>query len=131
MVPSRASHKVEKVTITLLHTSDESSFRHVPSTFSATNRSYAWKHFEQIDYMIVPRKVSSSEIKVDLFVETPGKGKTQTLSVQKAVQSFVKSKIESEWKGLKLGGIGRPTAGEAPGQKFKRGTIEEILGVSL
>lgn len=128
---SRGAHKIERVTVTLVPTSDDRSFRHVPSTFSATNRTYGWRRAEQMDYMIVPVRISSNEIKVDLFVNTPKKGKLQSRNVQRVVQEFVKEKIESEWRGLKLAGISRPTVATPPQKSFVRGTIEEMLGSNL
>jgi hypothetical protein len=130
MVLSRP-HRVERVTITLVPTSDERSFRHVPSTFSTSNRMYAWRNFEQINYMIVPRRIASNEIKVDMFVDPAGKGKSHGSTTQKFVQSLVRQKIENEWAGLKLGNIGKPTSAVAPEEQVRRGTIEEILGADL
>jgi hypothetical protein len=49
----------------------------------------------------------------------------------KLVQGFVEEKIQSEWKGLRLGSISRPTLAIPPRKSFVRGTIEEILGNSL
>ncbi len=131
MVPARGSQKFERVTITLLPTADERSFKHVPSTFSKTNRTYGWRHFEKIDYMIVPKKISSNEIKIDIFVDPQSKKKLQPTDIQKAVTNFVKAKIHSEWSGLKLGNISRATVASPPDQSFHRGTIEEILGANL
>jgi hypothetical protein len=130
MVLARGSHKFDRVTITFVPTADEASFHHVPSTFSPTNRTYGWRHSQQIDYMIVPRKISSNEIKVDMFVD-PTKRLKSGVDLQKAVQSLVKAKIQSEWQGLKLAGISRATVAAPPEQKFARGTIEEILGATL
>ena len=131
MVVSRGTQKFDRVTITLVPTSDERSFRHVPSTFDRTNRTYAWRHFERIDYLIVPTKISSREVKIDVFIGSPGKGKSHASGLQKAIQNLVKTKIESEWQGLKLAGISRPTYATPPEQTFARGTIEEILGATL
>ncbi|MBI5471805.1 MAG: hypothetical protein HY961_05620 [Ignavibacteriae bacterium] len=131
MIQSRGLQKFERVTITLLPTADERSFRHIPSTFSKTNRTYGWRHYEQIDYMIVPKKISSNEIKVDIFVDPQTKKKLQPTDIQRAVTNFVKSKIHSEWAGLKLGNISRATVASPPDQTFHRGTIEEILGTHL
>ena len=131
MVLSRGPHKVERVTITLVPTADERSFRNVPSTFSTANRSYEWRRSEQMNYMIVPKRISSTEIQVDLFVNPPKKGKLQHKAVQKVVQKFVKEKIQSEWRGLKLAGISRPTAATPPHKSLVRGTIEEMLGTTL
>ena len=131
MVHSRGNQKFERVTITLVPTADERSFRHIPSTFSKTNRTYGWRHFEQMDYMIVPKKISSNEIKVDIFVDPTSRKKLQATDVQRAVAEFVKVKIHSEWAGLKLGNISRATVALPPDQTFHRGTIEEILGTNL
>jgi hypothetical protein len=131
MVLSRGAHKVERVTITLVPTADERSFHNVPSTFSPTNRSYEWRHSADINYMLVPKKISSSEILVDLFVNPSKKGKAVLRDLPKLVLSFVQKKIESEWRGLKLGGISRPTAAVPPQKAFVRGTIEEMLGANL
>jgi hypothetical protein len=131
MAHSRGQHKYERLTITLVPTSDDRGFRHIPSTFSATNRTYGWRHYEQMDYMIVPKKIASNEIKVDIFVDPQKKGKSQPADVQKAVQSFVKEKIHTEWNGLRLGAISRASAAVPPDQAFHRGTIEEILGTKL
>lgn len=128
---SRGPQKVERVTITLVPTSDDRGFRHVPSTFSPANRTYGWRKFDQIGYMIVPKKINNHEIKVDIFVELLKKGKAQISSVQKFVQDFVNSKIQTEWHGLKLGSISRATEAEPPNKTFKRATIEEILGAKL
>ena len=131
MVVSRGTQKFDRVTITLVPTSDERSFRHIPSTFDRTNRTYAWRHFERIDYLIVPTKISNREVKIDMFVGSMGKGKSHAASLHKVVQNLVKTKIESEWQGLKLVGISRPTIATPPEQTFSRGTIEEILGTNL
>jgi hypothetical protein len=131
MVLSRGAQKVERVTITLVPTADERSFRNVPSTFSPTNRSYEWRHSADISYMLVPKRISSSEIQVDLFVNPVKKGKIVLRDLPKVIQSFVQKKIESEWKGLKLGSISRPTAAVPPQKTFVRGTIEEMLGANL
>jgi hypothetical protein len=131
MVLSRATHKFERVTITLVPTADESSFRYVPSTFRTTDRTYGWRHFEQLEYMLVPTKITSHEIKVDMFVGLSKRGKPHPGSIQKIVQSFVKEKIHTEWRGLRLGGISRATSAQPPDQTFVRGTIEEILGANL
>lgn len=131
MVVSRETQKFERVTVTLLPTADESSFRNVPSTFDRTNRTYAWRHFERIEYLIVPTRISSREVKVDMFVGSTGKGKVPASSLQKVIEHLVKTKIESEWQGLKLVGISRPTNATPPAETFSRGTIEEMLGASL
>lgn len=131
MVLSRGAHKVDRVTITLVPTADERSFHNVPSTFSPTNRLYEWRQSADISYMLVPKKISSSEILVDLFVNPGKKGKAALRDLPKLVHTFVQKKIESEWKGLKLGGISRPSAAVPPQKVFVRGTIEEMLGADL
>ena len=128
---SRGEQKFERITVTLVPTADERSYQHVPTTFSATSRRYGWKHFEAGDYMIVPRKISSDEIKVDLFIDLQKKRKMHGSDLQKAVQQLVESKIETEWQGLKLAGIGRATVAAAPREVVRRGTIEEILGATI
>jgi len=131
MVLSRGAQKVERVTITLVPTADERSFHNVPSTFSPTNRSYEWRHSSDMSYMLVPKKISSSEILVDLFVNPVKKGKIVIRDVPKLIHNFVQKKIDSEWRGLKLGGISRPTSAVPPQKTFMRGTIEEMLGANL
>jgi hypothetical protein len=131
MVMSRGAHRFERVTITLVPTADERSFRHVPTTFSLTERTYGWRHFEKLEYMIVPRKISNKEIKIDLFVDPQFKGKGSAVQLQKMIQNFVSTKIHTDWAGLKLAGISRACAATPPEQMFRRGTIEEILGAQL
>jgi hypothetical protein len=131
MAPSHGPVKTERVTITLLPTADERSFKNVPTTFSAANRSYEWRRAEHMSYMLVPRKISSTEILVDLFVTPPKGGKLQARNLPRVVQEFVRGKMESEWRGLKLGGIGRPITAAPPQRAFVRGTIEEMLGTNL
>jgi hypothetical protein len=81
--------------------------------------------------MIVPKKISHARIEVDVFVNAGKKGKLQPKVIQKAVQDIVREKIESEWKGLKLGAVGKPTSGHPPQKSLVRGSIEDILGVAL
>lgn len=131
MVGSRGDQRIERVTITLVPTGDERSFRHVPSTFSLANRRYGWRHFEAVEYMIVPRKISSNEVKVDMFIGSTKRKRILASDVQRIVQGFVKTKIHSEWQGLKLAGISRATVAAPPEQIIRRGTIEEILGTNL
>jgi len=131
MASSHGASKTERVTITLLPTADERSFRNVPTTFSPANRSYEWRRAEHMSYMLVPRKISSSEIQVDLFVTPPKGGKLQAKNLPKVVQNFVRGKMESEWRGLKLGSIGKPSTAVPPQKSFIRGTIEEMLGANL
>jgi hypothetical protein len=131
MVMSRGTHKFNRVTVTLVPTADERSFRHVPTTFSPVERTYAWRHFEKLEYMIVPKKVSSKEIKIDLYVDPQIKAKGNASQLQKMIQNFVSAKIQTDWAGLKLAGISRASAATPPEQLFRRGTIEEILGAQL
>jgi len=131
MVATRSLQKVERVTLTLHPEPLERLPMRVPTTFDANARTYGWKHSSRMNYMIVPRKISSSEIKVDLFITAPRGGRMASRDVQKLVQSFVQSKIASEWRGLVLGEISRPTAGVPPTKSIVRGTIEDMLGVSF
>jgi hypothetical protein len=131
MALSRGPQKFDRLTITLVPTSDEHSFRNVPSTFNTTKRTYTWRQLAELNYMIVPRKISSREIKVDFFLDAQKGKKAGASAVQKLVQDFVKEKIQSDWTGLKLGGITRASAASAPEERVARGTIEEILGADL
>lgn len=131
MVTSHETQKYERVTITLLPTSDESSFRHVPTTFSPAERTYTWRRFEKIDYLIVPKKISNKEIKIEMYIDPQQKGKPSASQIQKMVQGFVNAKIQTEWMGLRLSAISRSSAAAPPEQMFRRGTIEEILGAQL
>jgi len=131
MASSHEAHKVERVTITLVPEGNERSFFQVPSTFNRTERTYTWQHHESLTYMLVPTKISSKEIKVDLIAEHHGRGKASAQSMQQLVQAFVKAKIHSEWRGLRLESISRPTTAAPPERSVVRGTIEEILGTSF
>ena len=131
MLSPRGGQKFGRVTVTLVPTSDDRSFRSVPSTFNATDRSYRWRRAQSMSYMIVPKRVTSARIEVDVFVDAAKKGKTHSKDVQKVVQDFVKSMIETEWKGLKFGGIGRAGTAVPPQKALVRGSIEDILGVAL
>jgi hypothetical protein len=125
---TNTQQKVDRFTLTLLPTSDERSLRNVPTTFSPANRTYSWKHFEQMDYMLVPRRIASDEVKVDVFVGLPRRAK---LDLQKTLQEFVAAKMRSDWQGFRLGSIIRAAEAEPPRTPFKRATIEEILGAGL
>jgi rRNA maturation protein Nop10 len=128
MMKASGSHKVDRYTLTLVPTSDERGLRNVPSTFSPADRTYGWKHFDQIEYMLVPRRIANDEVKVDIFVELPKRTK---VDLQKTIQAFVAAKIRSDWHGLRLGSIARASEAEPPSETFKRATIEEILGARL
>ena len=131
MLSSRAGQKFGRVTVTLVPTSDDRSFRSVPSTFSTIDSSYRWRKAQSMSYMIVPKRVTSARIEVDVFVDSAKKGRSQVKDVQKVVQELVKSKIDSEWKGLKFGGIGRAGTAVPPQKALVRGSIEDILGVAF
>lgn len=131
MALSRGTQKFDRLTITLVPTSDERSYRNIPSTFNVVNRTYAWRQLAQLSYMIVPRRVSHSEIKVDIFLDPQKRSKTPAATLHKLVHEFIEEKIQSEWRGLKLGGISRVAAAMPPAPVANRGTIEEILGASL
>lgn len=131
MASARGAHKVEHVTITLVPKGDERAVFHVPSTFDHLERTYGWRRTQSLEYMIVPTKISSSEVKVELFLNPQKRGKIQSREMVKLVENFVEEKIQSEWRGLRLGSISRPTLAIPPRKSFVRGTIEEILGNSL
>lgn len=131
MVSSRGGQKFGRVTVTLVPASDDRGFRSVPSTFNATDRSYRWRRAQSMSYMIVPKRVTSARIELDVFIDTAKKGKTLPKDVQKVVQDFVKSRIGSEWKGLKFGGIGRAGSAVPPQKALVRGSIEDILGAAF
>jgi len=128
---SREPHKIERVTITLVPRTDERALLNIPSTFNKIERTYSWKTAGSLNYMLVPTRISSGEIKVDLFVDPLRKGKVQAKNLQKVVQDFVNEKIQTEWRGMQLESISRPTAAAPPTNAIVRGTIEEILGTNL
>lgn len=131
MVGSRGAQKVERVTITFTPSTDERTFPHVPSTFSAADRSYQWRRSDQMNYMLVPRKISNTEVQIDVFLNPQKKGKVAAKEVEKVVKGIINEKIQTEWKGLRLMGISRPTFAKPPQKSIIRGTIEEILGSSM
>ena len=131
MLSPRGGQKFGRVTVTLVPSSDERAYRSVPSTFNATDRSYRWRRAQSMSYMIVPKRVTSARIEVDVFVDSAKKGKAPAKDVQKVVQDLVKSMIETEWKGLRFGGIGRAGTAVPPQKSLVRGSIEDILGVAL
>ena len=131
MVQSRILQKAERVTVTLVPNADARSLIHIPSTFNKVERTYGWRHSDGMNYMIVPIRISNTEIKIDVFVNPPKGGKLQPKNVQKVVQAFIEGKIESDWRGLKLGGVSRPTVATPPNKSFVRGTIEEMLGAAV
>lgn len=130
MAPSRGPHKVDRVQVTFVPTDDEEGFRNIPSTFRPASRTYGWKKMSQMEYLIVPKKISSSQVVVEMFVE-PKKGKATSAQVEKAVEEFVAARVESEWQGLKVARIGKVTSAVPPDRRFVRGTIEEIMGARL
>lgn len=131
MTLSRGAQKFERMTITLVPTGDERSYRNVPTTFNTVNRTYAWRQMQELNYMLVPRKISSGEIKVDIYLNSTKRKKKPGISTMKAVQDFIVDKVQSEWQGLKFGGITKASAATPPAQTVTRGTIEEILGATL
>jgi hypothetical protein len=131
MTGARGAHKVERVTITLLPRGDERTLFHVPSTYNQIQRTYGWRRSESFEYMIVPTHVSSKEVRVDFFVNFRSSVRRDAKDIQKALRNFVESKVDSEWKGLKLGSIGRPTIGSPPREVLLRGAIEDILGSDI
>jgi hypothetical protein len=132
MALARDQHRTERVTITLVPRSDERILPNIPSTFNQIERTYSWRTAGSLNYMLVPTKISSGEIKVDLFVDPLKRGgKLQARSLAKTVQEFVNDKIQTEWRGLRLESISRPTMAAPPSDAIVRGTIEEILGTNF
>jgi hypothetical protein len=131
MVLAHGPQKVERVTITLVpDRSAEKPFA-IPSTFNAIERTYGWKRTARLEYMIVPTRITSDTVTVDLFF-SPGRGsRLQTRQLLKAVQELVEQKVGSEWEGLRLAAIGKPSHAAPPTKMFVRGTIEDMLGVPL
>ena len=129
MSMTRPSPRIERITLTLVPTAEEHSYEHVPTTFSAANRSYEWKRASHFRYMIVPKRVASSEVQVDFFFEVAEKGSEK--DTLKSVHQFVQHKVNAEWKGLKLEALGKPTVSLPPQKTMVRGTIEEMLGTKL
>jgi hypothetical protein len=131
MSASRGAHKVERVTVTLLPRGDARSIIHIPSTYNQVQRAYDWRRAEGFEYMIVPTRVSSKEVRVDLFFNFGAAVHHQAKDIQKFLRHFVEAKVDAEWKGLKLGAVGRPTAALPPRETIVRGAIEDILGSDL
>jgi hypothetical protein len=81
--------------------------------------------------MIVPRKISSVRLEVDVFVNAGKKGKLHGKDVQKVVHDLFENRVAGDWKGLRLDTVGRPTAAVPPEKSLVRGSIEDILGVPM
>ena len=132
MLSSRGGQKFGRVTVTLVPTSDDRSFRSVPSTFSATDSLLPVAKGAVDELHDSARSGSQAQESRSTCSSTPAKkGRSQAKDVQKVVQDLVKSKIESEWKGLKFGGIGRAGSAVPPQKALVRGSIEDILGVAF
>jgi hypothetical protein len=131
MIASRMPQKCERLTITFLPSSDGPGFEHVPSTLNTAHQSYEWRKAEELSYMIVPKKISHEAVEVDFFVVPGRKGKLQPRMLHKAILELVLDKIGKEWRGLKLGSIGRPTPTAVPKRSIVRGSIEDILGTAF
>jgi len=76
MLSPRGGQKFGRVTVTLVPSSDDRSFRSVPSTFNATDRSYRWRRAQSMSYMNRAETCHERTIEVDVFVDSAKKGKT-------------------------------------------------------
>lgn len=131
MVSARGSQKFDRVTVTFVPSADEKSYRTVPSTFSPLHRSYEWRRSASVSFMIVPKKISSVRIEVDVFVDAGKKDRLHGKEVRKVVQDLFAKRVAGDWKGLKLDTVGRPTIAAPPEKSLVRGSIEDILGIPL
>ncbi len=131
MAAARGALKVERVTVTLVPQGDQRGTLRVPSTYSSIQRTYNWRRSADLEYMIVPTRVSSKEIQVDFFVKVAGLARQRVRDLQKTLRGFVEEMLDTEWKGLRLGTIGKPSAAVPPRESIVRGTIEDILGGSI
>jgi hypothetical protein len=131
MPVAKGIQKVDRYTVTLVPTTDDAPFEHIPTTFSATHRLYEWRRAARMKYMIVPRKVSGREIQIDFFLDPTSEAAASSKMGLKSVEQFFQRKIASEWKGLKLTAVGKPIEAQAPSKVMVRGTIEEMLGTKL
>jgi hypothetical protein len=84
-----------------------------------------------MDYMIIPKKISSKEVTIEMFVDLHGKGRVKSGEINRLVEGFVNTKMQTEWVGLRLASISRSGVAAPPEQMIRRGTIEEILGAEL
>lgn len=124
----RGAHRVDRVTVTLVPQSSEKHVLQIPTTFDAAHRTYGWERSCGVEYMIVPTRITNTEIRVDIFLNPQKRGKIPVKEIGKVAENLVKGKIATEWKGLRLGGISKPMAAQPPQKTIRRGTIEEILG---
>ncbi len=131
MAAARGASKVERVTVTLVPQSDLRGTLQVPSTYSSVQRTYHWRRAADLEYMIVPTRVSSKEVQVDFFINVAGLARQKARDLQKTLRGFVEGMLGTEWKGLKLGTIGKPSAALPPRESIVRGTIEDILGGTI
>lgn len=131
MAAARGALKIERVTVTLVPQGDARGTLRVPSTYSSIQRTYNWRRTADMQYMIVPTRVSSKEIQVDFFVNVAGLPRQKMKDLQKTLRGFVEEMLDSEWKGLRLGAIGKPAAAIPPRESIVRGTIEDILGSTI
>jgi hypothetical protein len=131
MTAARGASKVERVTVTLVPQGDARGTLRVPSTYSNLQRTYHWRRAADLEYMIVPTRVSNKEIQVDFFINMKTLARQKTKDLQKTLRGFVEGMLDTEWRGLKLGTIGKPIAALPPRESIVRGTIEDILGGSI
>jgi hypothetical protein len=124
----RGTHRYDRVTVTLVPQTDEKHVLQIPTTFDSANRTYGWERSGGVEYMIVPTRITNTEVKVDIFLNPQKRGKLPVKDVGRVAENLVKGKIATQWKGLRLGGISKPMAAQPPQKIIRRGTIEEILG---
>jgi hypothetical protein len=129
MTLSRPVAKYERVTVTLVPETTDRSLLQIPTTYNPLVRNYSWKSHDKMQYMLVPTRISNREIKIDVFVESKGRGRVGGKDIQVMVEHFVRSKIAHEWRGLRFGSVGKAMEAEPPSRAVVRGSIEEILGV--
>ena len=131
MAVVRGPIKVERVTVTFHPRNDVRGTMRVPSTYDAIQHAYGWKRATEFEYMIVPTKVSGREVQVDFFINVQHLPRPQHQGIVRLLRSFLNERAETEWKGLEIGTIGRPSAAAPPRERLVRGSIEDILGLGL
>jgi hypothetical protein len=91
----------EKVVVTFRSEQPIVSLSELPNTFDPTSKKYSWKHYDLMEYALMPRKIEKTSGEVDLYI-CMDEDEIDDIDLMEYASEFLQKEIVPSWDNFQV-----------------------------
>jgi len=91
----------EKVVVTFSSEQPIVSLSELPNTFDPVSKKYSWKHYDLMEYALVPRKIDKTSGEVDLYI-CMDEDEIDDIDLMEYANEFLHKEIIPSWDNFQV-----------------------------